>query len=107
MRTVPLRDAEGTPVAFALVDDKDYDRINRHCWSLMAGVARRNVKAGGRSRSMLMHREVIGATFGDGLRVEHANGNRLDNRRANLRVRPAVPASRHSLTPHARARLAP
>ena len=40
-----------------------------------------------------MHREVTGATYGDGLVIEHVNGDKLDNRKANLRVRPALQSS--------------
>lgn len=99
MARIPLRDLAGNVVAVALVDAGDFHRINRHRWSLMDDVARRGVKIGHRHHSILMHREVMGATLGDGLAIEHINGNKLDNRRANLRVRPvvtAVPAARHA-----------
>ena len=33
-----------------------------------------------------LHREVLGLTPGDGLETDHRNGDRLDNRRSNLRV---------------------
>jgi hypothetical protein len=92
MPPIPLRDRDGRLITVAVVDESDYDRINRHRWSLMGGVARRGVQIAGRHRSILMHREVVGATFGDGLAVEHVNGNKLDNRRGNLRVRPAASA---------------
>ena len=90
MAGIPLRDLAGSVVAVALVDPEHFHRISRHRWSLMDDVARRGVKIGRRHHSILMHREVVGATLGDGLAVEHINGNKLDNRRANLRVRPAV-----------------
>jgi hypothetical protein len=93
MPLIPLRTRDGQLVTVALVDEASFERINRHRWSLMGEVARRGVKVGGRHRSILMHREVVGATFGDGLAVEHVNGNKLDNRRENLRVRRAVSAA--------------
>ena len=90
MATIPLRDAAGNDVDVAYIDEEDYDRINAHRWSLMGDVARRSIRLGARVHTVLMHREVMGATYGDGLRVEHLNSNRLDNRKANLRVRPAT-----------------
>jgi hypothetical protein len=93
MKTIPLRDKTAAIVAFAFVDNEDFDRLNRYRWSLMHGAAARKAEVGGRSRSVLMHREVVGAEHGDGLIVEHANGNPLDNRRENLRVRLGNPGT--------------
>lgn len=92
MRTIPLRDVTGRVIEEALVDDDDFDRLDRHRWSLMNGAAHRKAKIGGRNRTVLMHREVMGAAFGDGLSIEHVSGNRLDNRKSNLRARPTSPS---------------
>ena len=99
MRTIPLRNIEGQEVATAFVDDDDFERLDRHHWSLLAGKARRGVVVGGRLRTLFMHRDVMGAGFGDGLAVRHINGNKLDNRKTNLRVRPVVTPAPH---PYAR-----
>jgi hypothetical protein len=105
MATIPLRDRGGRVVATATVDDDDFARIDRHNWSLMGSRARRTVRKAGRSHTVLMHRDVMGATVGDGISVEHVNGNKLDNRRDNLRVRPAVSAPPPPRSPAAVAEL--
>ena len=38
------------------------------------------------TRSELVHRLLMGCTKGDGLFIDHLNGNPLDNRRENLRI---------------------
>jgi hypothetical protein len=65
----------------ALVDDEDFERVSAFKWCFMtAGYAAR-----GRKRGMVyMHRFVIEAPKGK--RVDHVNGNQLDNRRCNLRT---------------------
>lgn len=73
MREIPL-----TKGAVALVDDEDYDRIAATRWYLTgAGYACR-------LHSQLMHRVIASAPAG--LHVDHINHDKLDNRRANLRV---------------------
>lgn len=67
---------------FALVDDEDYRLLAAVPWLMhRQGYARRsNVKY----LDGLMHRYVIGAKSGDF--VDHLNGDKLDNRRSNLRI---------------------
>lgn len=70
---------------FALVDDADYEWLSQWKWHcLLQGYAarRRKVSEGGREL-ILMHRQITGAI--DGFEVDHINGNKLDNRRRNLR----------------------
>ena len=38
------------------------------------------------TRSQLMHRLFMGCVKGDGLFIDHINGNQLDNRKDNLRI---------------------
>lgn len=72
----------------ALVDDSDYERINKHRWSVQVvrgGVvyACRSEYRDGKKRTVLMHREIIGA--GPGQMVDHIDRDSLNNTRANLR----------------------
>lgn len=79
MRTIPL-----TKNMNALVDDDDYEWLSQRKWCSSKGYA---VRYDGQRRKMLpMHREILNAP--DGMDVDHINGDRLDNRRANLRVCP-------------------
>jgi hypothetical protein len=70
---------------FALVDDEDFEWLNQYKWRLRNGYAGRDssILLGPR-RNILMHREVAGTP--EGLFTDHANGNKLDNRRCNLRI---------------------
>jgi hypothetical protein len=73
----------------ALVSAGDYDYLNQWKWSYGAGgYAVRNeynVKKNGRPKvQILMHRLIMDNP--QGMLVDHKNGERLDNRRANLRL---------------------
>jgi hypothetical protein len=90
MASIPVTVAKGDPVV-ALVDDADHDRLARFHWTqLPAGYVVRYVRHRGGRRVHYLHREVMGLTHGDLLHVEHVNGDKLDNRRASLRVRAVV-----------------
>lgn len=79
MRHVPVR-RHGQVVAFALVDDADYERLVAHSWHLhTGGYARTCIKG----RMTYMHRLVADAAAGQA--VDHINGVPLDNRSTNLR----------------------
>lgn len=72
-------------VAHALVDAADADDVLRYRWTLNAnGYAWRSVEGG--RRHVYLHRAIAGATWGDGVYVDHINRDRLDCRRENLRV---------------------
>jgi hypothetical protein len=87
----------------ALVDDEDYERVNRNKW--YASISYENkyyakrkawipsnekiTKQGkyikkGSYKNIAMHRFILNAP--DGLEVDHINGKTLDNRKENLRI---------------------
>lgn len=72
---------------FAIVDEADFERLNRSSWHASENAqgtvyaARRHMRGG---PSIQMHREILGAEPGQ--YVDHRYGNTLDNRRANLRL---------------------
>ena len=66
---------------FALVNDKDFKLVDSSRWAISSnGYA---VKRGNKGL-ILMHREIIKTP--EGSETDHINGNKLDNRRKNLRV---------------------
>lgn len=89
MREIPLRTRDGVTRLVALVDDEDYERVNRHSWSLdSSGYAKTKIPPTGVDRRyQSMHRLVMGMMPGDRREVDHKdNKAKLDNRKANLRV---------------------
>jgi hypothetical protein len=81
-REIPL-----TKGAVAIVDDADYERMTTHRWCLTSsGYARRSINParGKPYQHEFMHRVIAGAP--KGTVVDHINGNKLDNRRENLRI---------------------
>lgn len=66
---------------YALVDDEDYGRLSILKWQYhSAGYAVR----GTNGQKMYLHRFLLQAPQGKD--VDHINGNRLDNRKENLRI---------------------
>ena len=66
---------------FTVVDYEDYDKMSKYLWNYNKGYARRWI---GNGKSVLMHRELIDVP--EGMFVDHVNGNKLDNRKSNLRA---------------------
>jgi hypothetical protein len=73
-------------VAYAIVDAQSHDFLAQWQWGLSgSGYARRRIGLFGRNFQVYMHRVVLGLPDDAGLQGDHINGNRLDNRRTNLR----------------------
>lgn len=66
----------------AIVDDIDFGKVSEHKWYYSDGYARRTLNK--EKTHIKMHRFIIGAK--NGQYVDHINGNKLDNRRSNLRI---------------------
>lgn len=70
---------------FAIVDECDFEWLNRTAWHVSnSGYVIRRLMVVGRNSTAFMHREVCSAPAG--VEVDHVNGNKLDNRSANLRL---------------------
>lgn len=79
---IPLWNRAKEIVAFAVVDDEDYEMLAASRWHLSHGYARRSHDNGQESA---MHRLIIGSPEHP-LRVDHIDTDTLNNRRSNLRV---------------------
>lgn len=82
-----MKEIQLTRGKVALVDDEDYERLNQWKWLFsFSGYAARseNNKKSGKNY-LIMHRVILFLEKGDGVFVDHINGNPLDNRRSNLR----------------------
>lgn len=70
---------------YAIVDDEDYDFVSSFgkWYENDSGYAMKKTRINGKNVSIRMHRLLCDVA--KGLVVDHINGNRLDNRRDNLR----------------------
>lgn len=64
---------------FTIVDDDDYERLSSHSWYYS-----RYAKSGSGRSGTYMHVVIMNPP--SGLFVDHINGNKLDNRKKNLRI---------------------
>ncbi len=82
MKEIQLSGGKGT----VLVDDVDFEEMSKWKWCLREGYAARYVRVGEdhKTKNVSMHR-IIARALEDEM-VDHINQNRLDNRRANLRL---------------------
>ncbi len=70
-----------------LLDESDYENVTKWVWQLDSnGYVRRTTSEFGFKKGISLHRFLMGLEDGDRRCVDHINGNKLDNRRCNLRV---------------------
>lgn len=69
-----------------LINDEDYTYLSQFKWQLSSeGYAQRvTSRKLGKRKSIQMHREIMNCSTGK--EIDHINGNRLDNRKENLRI---------------------
>lgn len=83
----------------ALVDDADYDSVAAIKWHMTSnGYARGYIHQTDDEPGygVRMHRYILRLARGDKREVDHKNGNRLDNRRENLRICTRLENSRNT-----------
>lgn len=71
----------------AIVDDEDFEKLAQYRWHCdHDGYARRNApRIDGKGKGVIiMHRVIMNTPRG--MLTDHVNGNKLDNRRSNLRI---------------------
>lgn len=86
MKKIELR-CKKHPHLFALVDDEDFERVNKIKWYALD--SNKNGKLfyainNSTGKTILLHRFILG--FPDPGTVDHTNGNGLDCRKNNLRI---------------------
>lgn len=87
---IPLRARDGSIRAHVTIDAADAPILREYVWCMdCRGYAVANTVINGRRTMIYMHRKILGLTPGDGMKADHINRDRLDNRRANLRPVPA------------------
>lgn len=83
---IPLHNRAGEIVAYAVVDAIDAG-LSEFSWCRYGkGYAARNVWDKAAHHMVRLHREILGLAQGDPRQGDHINGDRLDCRRANLRI---------------------
>lgn len=70
---------------FAVIDDEDFDKVNQYRWHLgNNGYIRTFVGGRKHAKCILLHRLIMDPA--DDLEVDHRDGDKLNNCRANLRI---------------------
>ena len=84
-----MRQIELTQGKVALVDDEDYEYLNKYSWHLTPKLYVRRFRKHPlpKPRNVFMHRQVLGIQFkSTKMQTDHINHNKLDNRKGNLRI---------------------
>lgn len=85
MKKISICKTKFLPFDWTLVDDEDYKWLREWRWHTdNKGYVVRRVRRDGKKYVVYMHREIMKTP--EGMVTDHVNGNKVDNRRSNLRV---------------------
>jgi hypothetical protein len=84
MKKIPLRNKKKMVIAYTLVDDGDFETLNRWRWHCTNPNKQGNAYAA-RQDGLLMHRVIL-MDLEEGQLVDHIDGDGFNNQRNNLRV---------------------
>ena len=80
-----LRDVKQNISGIALVDIEDIDKCKQHKWFMHhTGYVYTNMKYNNKYKTMPMHRFLL--NYDGPNEIDHINHNKLDNRKANIRI---------------------
>ena len=79
-----MREIQLTKGKVTIVDDEDFERVNKFKWFIFNGYVVHSIKSDDKWTSQSMHRLILNAP--EGKQVDHINSDRLDNRKENLRI---------------------
>lgn len=88
MAFVPVKIENFKASRKAIVDDVDLEKVAGFKWRMHPGGKAQTTigwRKGEKKSCLLMHQLVIGKAP-KGFEIDHINGNKLDNRRSNLRI---------------------
>lgn len=86
---IPVTRRDGKVIAHVVVDATDAVIARSRTWRLHDGYARSHI-GGQHARAFLLHRLILGLEHFDPREGDHRDGDRLNNRRANLRIVPKL-----------------
>lgn len=91
-----MREIELTQGKVALIDDADYDKVSQLKWCAWSGDKKRwYVRSTLNGKAIYLHRFLLEVTDPK-TKVDHRDGNGLDNRRENLRLASNTENSRNT-----------
>ncbi len=81
-----MKRIELTQGKHTIVDDDDFEELDRYSWQYVNGYAIRTTlkSEGGKKRKIGMHRQIMQTPAG--MDTDHITGDKLDNRKSNLRI---------------------
>jgi hypothetical protein len=77
---IPLRNKDKVIVEYALVDEEDFEKVNKYKWHLSNGYAHGTVE----KKMILLHHFVFKKPTDDNI-IDHINEDKLNDFKSNLR----------------------